>query len=164
MSPIKKEDPIDLEKFSSKIIRSFEVRQTKTTKIFEGTQDMIFNMARQLEDMHSVMASMSNNINALNCKQNNIEQQFSDYMSLHQTNTNDNSNLTETTLLNESHDDFDNGIIDDIGPNTRSKKRSYKRRKTSINKIDKKPVNRRNATIARTIIPWEELNEYSSEL
>lgn len=136
----------EFKKFEKRIAKSLDEKQKCITRSIEQTQELLFNVSRQMEDTHQVMTSMSKDIATLNGKHTLLEQRILNYkfgarsssVGLPTLETDD-----EHTLLNE-------------GPVTRSKSKRTKSAAPRHNKVAKP----RDTTVARTIIPWEEVDMY----
>lgn len=64
----------DIEKFSSKIIKSFESRQSKWCKEFQSTQNVLYNVTVQMDRVTEVLGNMSQDIQRLSERQVQLEQ------------------------------------------------------------------------------------------
>lgn len=130
-------------------------------------QTLLLNLNQQLENLNDVMSSISKDIYTLNKRQATFETELQTYRSR----TDSLTLLNGTTVSNESSVE---------GPITRSKSKIANN--SRIKKVRKKGKNRsktqrkkhmetstptrrpNDAHGARTIIPWDELHVYSSEL
>lgn len=155
----------DLKKLEKNIIKSLELKQKSAATSFEYTQNLLFNVGRQLEDTHQVIVSMSRDINTINFKQASLEvrlKQCECATSCNSSKSKDGTNeahLHGTTLSGDTSEE--NKLND--GPVTRSMSKRKKKDPECIplNKISK----RRDLGTTRTIIPWEEVDRYySSEI
>lgn len=164
-TPQKVDYDADLKKLEKSIIKSLELKQQSAAQSFECTQNLLFNLGRQLEDTHQVIVSMSRDINTINFKQASLEVRLKQCE--YATNCNleksrdgaNDANLHGTTLSGDTSEQ--NKSID--GPITRS---MSKRKKKDPECIPFKKISkRRDLGTTRTIIPWEEVDRYySSEI
>lgn len=130
-----------MEKFSSKVIKSFELRQGKLFKEFQSTQEVLFNLIGQMDDIFNILSSISNDLQNLNQRQLQLENSFRESKNLLHTppqsfkrmKDEDNAGELEEILSIE---------LSPIGKRTRNKTR--KTAKTGNNQ--------------RYIIPWEEIS------
>lgn len=132
----------EFKKVEKKLTKCLEEKQQTTTKYIDQTHELLFNVSRQLEDIHQVLTSMSRDVTMLNNKQISLEQRMANHEVVARRNSG--SLLDdEPTLLND-------------GPITRSMSK-----KTKISAPRPKKVTKpRDTTVARTIIPWEEVDMY----
>lgn len=141
-----------LKKLGIDIRKDLDEKHESTAKSIEQTQELLFNIGRQLEDTHLVMTSLSKDMNRLNERQFALEKEIKDCEAALRSGGPDCSPVTSaiddgSTLLND-------------GPITRS---MSKRRPKSI--TVKKVVKPRDTAVTRTIIPWEEVEMcYDSEI
>lgn len=155
---------------SDKIIKSNEQKQDKMTRSLEFSQGMLLSFGTQLEDIHSILTSISLDVKNLDQRQSALEDIIINKKELSFDISNDTINLHGTTLGNDESESHIADVSNTNGPITRSKSRVHKARNTSKpsaileDKIVKKTA-RRDLTVVRTIIPWEEIDTYySSEL
>ncbi|CAI4043842.1 Rec107p SKDI_10G2285 [Saccharomyces kudriavzevii IFO 1802] len=157
----------ELSRYNSKITRHVTGKQHETEKSMRCTQEMLYNVGSQLEDIQKVLLSLSKDMQVLQARQISLEATFREN-ARHVYDRPDVS-LNGTTLL---HD------MDEVHVNVKQRKksappptmmvtRSMKRGKSSSPTLstsqdhntddDDDGSCRRLKRAARTIIPWEEL-------
>ncbi|CAI4043839.1 hypothetical protein SKDZ_10G2275 [Saccharomyces kudriavzevii ZP591] len=156
----------ELSRYNSKITRHVTGKQHETEKSMRCTQEMLYNVGSQLEDIQKVLLSLSKDMQVLQARQTSLEATFREN-ARHVYDRPDVS-LNGTTLL---HD------MDEVHVNVKQRKksappptmmvtRSMKRGKSSSptlstsqdhNTDNDDDASRRLKRAARTIIPWEEL-------
>lgn len=131
----------EFKKLEKKITKSLEEDQQTTTKSTDQTHELLFNVSRQIEDTHQVMISMSKDITALYDRQTSLEKCIANYGDIARS---------SSVILPDDEPTLNDGPIT----------RSMSKRTRSTASRPKKVVKPRDSTIARTIIPWEEVDMY----
>lgn len=154
----------EISRYNSKITRHVTNKQHETEKSMRCTQEMLFNVGSQLEDVHKVLLSLSKDMHSLQTRQTALEMAFREKAD-HAYDRPDVS-LNGTTLLHDMDEAHDKQRKKSVPPPRMMVTRSMKRRRSSSptlstsqnhNSEDNDDASHRLKRAARTIIPWEEL-------
>ncbi|AJR55938.1 Rec107p [Saccharomyces cerevisiae YJM1419] len=154
----------EISRYNSKITRHVTNKQHETEKSMRCTQEMLFNVGSQLEDVHKVLLSVSKDMHSLQTRQTALEMAFREKAD-HAYDRPDVS-LNGTTLLHDMDEAHDKQRKKSVPPPRMMVTRSMKRRRSSSptlstsqnhNSEDNDDASHRLKRAARTIIPWEEL-------
>lgn len=154
----------EISRYNSKITRHVTNKQHETEKSMRCTQEMLFNVGSQLEDVHKVLLSVSKDMHSLQTRQAALEMAFREKAD-HAYDRPDVS-LNGTTLLHDMDEAHDKQRKKSVPPPRMMVTRSMKRRRSSSptlstsqnhNSEDNDDASHRLKRAARTIIPWEEL-------
>ncbi|CAI4044970.1 hypothetical protein SUVZ_10G2120 [Saccharomyces uvarum] len=151
----------ELSRYNSKITRHVTNKQHETEKSMRCTQEMLFNVGSQMEDVQKVLVSLSKDMHALHARQASLETAFRE-RAAHVCDPQDVVSLNGTTLLHDSDDHHKRSTPPPRTMVTRSMKRD---RSTSPavstsqddDDNDDDDDGRQLKRAARTIIPWEEI-------
>lgn len=144
----------------------FDTAQQRSAQSVEFTQELLLNITRQLENAQNVLVSMSSDINSLSDRQACVEKrlnslEFQDRATDGCGNSVTDVTLHGTTLSNETEDVVK--YVDDRKTRPKSREKQTKRHPENsacVKRIGK----RRNLAQTRTIIPWEEIEAYTSNI
>ncbi|EDO19182.1 hypothetical protein Kpol_1050p39 [Vanderwaltozyma polyspora DSM 70294] len=157
---------------NKQLLQEFDARFDEIMKSVDTTQDLVINCGKQLESIFGVMVSVSTEIKNLSDRQTTLEELVKQKAEFQITRkfSNDSCLLVGTTL-EEDHTTATRCKATRSPVKGRLRTRLQKQNKTQTMGNDSKIIakkqhpNRRDLTIARTIIPWEEIDTYySSEL
>lgn len=159
----------ELSRYNSKITRHVTNKQHETEKSMRCTQEMLFNVGSQMEDVQKVLVSLSKDMHALQARQASLETAFRE-RAAHVCDPQDvAASLNGTTLLHDSDDDHHKRSTP---PPRTMVTRSMKRDRSTSPTVstsqddnddddndgdDGDGPGRQLKRAARTIIPWEEL-------
>ena len=154
----------EISRYNSKITRHVTNKQHETEKSMRCTQEMLFNVGSQLEDVQNVLMSLSKDMHVLQTRQSALEMAFREKAD-HAYDRPD-ASLNGTTLLHDTDDAHNKQRKKSVPPPRMMVTRSMKRRRSSSptlstsqnhNSDDDDNASHRLKRAARTIIPWEEL-------
>lgn len=141
------EPAIDVEQFSSKIIENFELQNTKMAKKFEQTQELVFSVMQEINEMSQVVLSLSKDLKHITERQTNLEVKL-------------------------QHHEWNETVPQT--PKSRSNSGRVKKLRIDASPMARRTrgkTNRSKTDASRLIIPWEEISEddhgkisYPSEL
>lgn len=155
----------ELGRYNSKITRHVTNKQHETEKSMRCTQEMLFNVGSQMEDVQKVLLSLSKDMHALQARQTSLETAFRERAGHHTCDPQDVTSLNGTTLLHDSDDHHKRSTPPPRTMVTRSMKRdrstspavSTSQGHASEDDHDYDYDGRQLKRAARTIIPWEEI-------
>ena len=155
----------ELSRYNSKITRHVTNKQHETEKSMRCTQEMLFNVGSQLEDVQKVLLSLSKDMQVLQTRQASLEVALREKTD-HVYDRRDTS-LNGTTLLHDTDEIHDKQHKKSVPPPRMMVTRSMKRGRSTSPTISTSQehngdeldddASHRLKRAARTIIPWEEL-------
>ncbi|KAJ1544117.1 Rec107p [Saccharomyces cerevisiae] len=119
----------EISRYNSKITRHVTNKQHETEKSMRCTQEMLFNVGSQLEDVHKVLLSVSKDMHSLQTRQAALEMAFREKAD-HAYDRPDVS-LNGTTLLHDMDEAHDKQRKKSVPPPRMMVTRSMKRRRSS---------------------------------